>query len=205
GIKARNAALAMLIEEAYHVQPFQLTAIPSWVRTARYDIDAKAADPQSSRAELRQMLQSLLAERFQLALHRETRELPGYFLTVAKSGPKPTLIQAPPAAHGVDFRNGGTVILGRAANMGELAEALSYRVEHSVTDRTGLDGRYDFRIEFTPDEAVPRCGEEHAPAGAPDASSLFTALQEQAGLRLEPGHGPVEILVVDRIARPSAN
>ena len=75
----------------------------------------------------------------------------------------------------------------------------------SVTDRTGLDGRYDFRVEFTPDEAIPRFGEEHAPSGDPDGSSLLTALQEQTGLRLESGRGPVEILVLDRVERPSAN
>jgi uncharacterized protein (TIGR03435 family) len=205
GMKARNCPLSTVIQEAYAIQPFQLSAGPSWIRTARYDIDAKAGDAQAARGQLRAMLQSLLADRFQLAVHRETRELPVYSLTIAKGGPKLTPVPNPPAAHGVDFRNGGTLILGRAATMQELAEALSFRVERSVTDHTGLDGRYDFRIEFTPDEAVPRFGEEHAPLGDVDGSSLFTALQEQAGLRLESSRGPVPILVVDRVARPSAN
>jgi uncharacterized protein (TIGR03435 family) len=150
------------------------------------------------------MLALLLAERFQLTIHREVRESPVYSL-VAKAGHKLTRAANPTGPHGVDFRDGGLIIIGRAATMEEFAEALSFRVGRHVADRTGLDGRYDFRVEFTPDEAVPRFGDEHPPAGDPDGSSLFTALQEQIGLRLQATRGPVEIVVVDRVERPTEN
>jgi uncharacterized protein (TIGR03435 family) len=205
GLKVRNAPLALIIGEAFAVQSFQLSGVPSWANSARYDIDARAADPQADKRQLRQMLESLLADRFRLAVHRETRDLPVYSLVAARSGPKLTRAADAAGPHGVDFRDGGLIIIGRAATMEEFAQALSFRVGRRVTDRTGLDGRYDFRVEFTPDEAIPRFGDEHPPAGDPDGSSLFTALQEQIGLRLQAAKGPVEIVVVDKVERPTEN
>jgi len=203
GLKVRNVPLAYLIREAYGVQTFQVSGIPAWANSARYDIDARAADRQANKHLLREMLATLLADRFHLAIHRGSKELPIYLLVVAKGGPKMELVENPPAQHGIDYRNGGTTILGRAADMEEVAESLSFRIGRQVTDHTDLKGRYNFKIEFTPDEAVPRFGQETGPAGDPDGSSLFTALQEQAGLRLHPGRGPVEFIIVDRVDRPT--
>lgn len=204
GLKVRNAPLATVIAEAYGIQAFQLAGVPGWANSARYDIDARAADPQATGRQIRQMLEGLLAERFHLSIHRETKDLPLYSLVVAKGGPKLSPAQDL-SRHGVDFRDGGLILLGHAATMEEVAEALSFRVQRPVTDRTGLDGRYDFRVEFTPDESIPRFGEEKPASGDPDGSSLFTALQEQIGLRLQSGKGPIGIIVVDHVERPTAN
>jgi uncharacterized protein (TIGR03435 family) len=202
---AKNVPLDWLIAEAYQVYPYRLLNTPAWVRSARYDIQAKASNPQANKAELHGMLRSLLADRFHLSLHRETKQLPVYALVAGKGGPRLQPPEHPEGPHGVDYRNGGTVLIGRNATMDEFADALSFRTERSVTNRTGLTERYDFRLEFTPDEFVRRFGEETATPIDASGTNLFTSIQEQLGLKLESGKGPVEMLVIDRVDRPTEN
>jgi bla regulator protein BlaR1 len=206
-LTVKNAPLEWIMAEAYQVQPFRfrLANAPGWIRTARYDIDAKAPDPKASKAELAGMLRKLLAERFHLSIHREMKEAPVYSLTVGKGGPKLQPPEHPDGPHGIDYRNGGTILLGRNATMEEFADSISFRMERTVVDKTGLTRHYDFRLEFAPDEFVARFGEDRPAATDLNSTNVFTALQEQLGLKLEAGRGPVEMLVIDRVERPTEN
>ncbi len=203
--RIRNATLKVILAEAYQVHPYQLTGAPKWIDTARYDIDAKATDPRTKHAEILRMLQSLLAERFHLVIHHDTRDLPTYSLVVGKGGAKldpPKIVTGP---HGVDYRNGGTQLIGRNASMDEFADALSFRLEHSVIDHTSLRGGFDFKLEFSPDEFVRRFSDDGPTVVDPEGISIFTAIQHQLGLKLESGRGPVKIIAIDRIEEPTEN
>jgi len=231
-----------LIQQAYDVRDYQIQGGPNWLASARFDIVAKAETPQLDREKLKPLLQSLLAERFNLQIHRETRELPTYALVVG--GPKlqksemqtdepevePAPKAAPSGAPGVAGRatddvvrggprtRGAQIRIGRGQvnaqmiSLSELAGLLAQQLGRPVKDKTGIEGKFDFKLEWTPDEAmrggVP-AGEgaprEGSPAGDASGPSIFTALQEQLGLKLESDKGPVEILVIDRIEKPSAN
>jgi uncharacterized protein (TIGR03435 family) len=158
--------------------------------SAGYDIKAKAEG--NAGDDLWPMVQTLLADRFQLKFHRETRELPIYALVVAKNGAKLHAVSA--AGLGVGMGKGR--FNGRGADMPTLASVLSNELGRLVFDRTGLSGFYDFTLTFEPDDT--RAADTAGP-------SLFTALQEQLGLRLEPQKGPVETLVIDHAEKPSAN
>jgi uncharacterized protein (TIGR03435 family) len=159
----------------------------------------------ANRVQMFGMLRTLLAERFHLATHREKRDLAVYAIVVGKSGAKLHPPEHPDGPHGVDYRNGGTVIIGRNATIEELADALSFRMERSVADKTGLKERYDFRLEFRPDEFVTRFGEDRPAPDDGNGANIFTAIQEQLGLRLESSRGPVEMFVIDRVERPTEN
>lgn len=209
---AQNAPMRMLITAAYDVRDFQLLGGPAWMASERFDIEAKAAG-NPSQDQISQMLQALLAERFQLMVHRETRELPIYRLMVAKGGSKLQAAKAgectpmvpPPARFDPatlrpcgGFNNNVGMMLGGRVAMAKLASGLSRTLGRTVVDETGLSGSYDIELRWTPDDAQP----------APDSAappSFFTAIQEQLGLRLESGRGPVEVLVVDRVERPTGN
>jgi uncharacterized protein (TIGR03435 family) len=130
------------------------------------------------------MLQTLLAERFKLAVHRETKMLPVYELVTAKSGSK---LRQAETREGSSISSGGGKMTVRHVSMPGFATALSRHIGRPVFDKTGIDGAFDFTLEYAPDGADS--------AGRP---SIFTALQEQLGLRLEAAKGPVEILVIDR-------
>jgi uncharacterized protein (TIGR03435 family) len=173
------------------------------------------------------MLQALLAERFNLKIHRETKELPVFLLTFAKSGSKLQLTKTAdpnPNAPGPRSSRGGASI--RSSNYGsgpitvtalhcstaDLASFLTTRVGRPVLDKTGLTDRYDFTLQFAQDDIVPRSPSGGAANGAgplapsdPVGASVFTAVQEQLGLKLESGKGPVEIIVIDHVERPSGN
>ena len=187
---------------------------PDWMRPENYDIEAKvaAADlaewqkPAAQKAMLRALLQSLLAERCKLVVHREMKEIPVYALVVGKNGPKfkeakpdephPGGMAMPGGAVLVPG-NGGQTLNFYGATMVSLAQVLSNFAGRPVEDKTGLAGRYDFTFE-----RVQPSGQDTAGDAGP---SIFTAVQEQLGLRLEPAKGQVETLVVDRLERPSAN
>jgi len=198
-----NIPLRTCVKAAYQVQDYQLIGGPGWPETERYDIVAKAESPVGD-DQLMRMLQSLLAERFKLALHRETKELPGYALVMGKNGPQ--LHEVELAGKGW-VRNGVGRLNGQEVSMARLAEGLSGRLGWPVLDQTGLKGVFDLKLEWTPDPALARNAGEGKESAAvesgSDASgpSIFTALQEQLGLRLEARKVPAEILVIDHIER----
>jgi len=202
-----NLTLRTCIKAAYHLQDYQLTGGPGWPEAEHYDIVAKAENPAGD-DQLMLMLQRLLAERFQLAFHRATKEMPGYALTVGKNGTK--LHEVELAGNGW-MRNHVDGLSGQEVSMARLAEVLSGRLGRPVLDQTGIKGVFDLKLAWTPDQSLARNpgeGKESAAVeSASDASgvSIFTALQEQLGLKLEARKVPGEILVIDHIERPSEN
>jgi len=214
---AGSVSLKALIVMAYHVDVAQISGGPDWLATAKFDVDAKRPGGSSGAGagainrddKLQMMLQSLLAERFRLAIHRETKELPVYALVPAKTGPKLTEASAggdpgrfkgvSPTFEGVYWGGGGpdnVTVNGKQATMSELAYALSWSavagLDRYVIDATGLKGNYDFSAPFSsgPDS---------------DGPTIFDALERNLGLRLEARKGPVEILVVDHAEKPGEN
>jgi uncharacterized protein (TIGR03435 family) len=195
-----NATLKSLIAFAYQVMPEQIAGGPAWLKSDGFDIQAKAADPNVTPAQFRQSIQSLLTERFHLAVHRETRELPVYALVQAKNGAK--LVEARDDTSEVSLRiEGPGQIKGVKATMPMLANTLIRPLRRKVIDETGLKGSYSFQLQFVPE---PKAGRPDSAAEV-DGPSIFTALQEQLGLMLKAGKGPVDVVVVDRAEKPTAN
>ncbi len=248
---ASGITAGILIQQAYDVRDYQISGAPSWVNSERYDIVAKADTPNITRENLRVLLQSLLAERFNLKLHRETKELPIYELVVGKNGHKlheseiqpatQTDTQPPDPAKPVQVGGGGGSVgagpggkvvggetparSGSMMRMGRgqlsaqmtpvsaIAAMLAQQLGRPVIDKTGIKGNFDFTLQWTPDETqrgMGLGGIEKPAADSPlpaDTSgpSIFTAVQEQLELKLEAAKGPVEILVIGHIERPSGN
>jgi uncharacterized protein (TIGR03435 family) len=221
---ATNQTLKRLILNAYHIPQFRLSGAPSWIESERYDIDAKAAPGvvssgplnDESASQVRSMLQTLLAERFKLRVHRETKELPIYALVIAKGGPKlknadvrRDCLQVTNYCHGVV--GGPRLLNGYTVTMTELAGALTTFIgeDRAVVDKTGLPGTFDIQLHWTPSdykgnpEDQPK--NEAGPAVDPNGPTVFTALQEQLGLRLESQKGPVDIIVIDNVEKLSEN
>jgi uncharacterized protein (TIGR03435 family) len=218
---------------AYDVKDFQIVA-PDWMAVEHFDVVAKRPAGESGEPSLRGMVASLLADRFKLAMHRETRELPAYALVVAKSGLK--IKEAPPDADGADTGKvdvnvngggrGGTVVnLGNGSSIGyglnklearkvtfpSLIDSLSKFVDRPVVDMTGLTGRYDFTLEYSVDELRNLVRASGADAsripdlGGDPTISIFSSL-EALGLKLEARKAPVEVIVIDRAEKtPTAN
>jgi uncharacterized protein (TIGR03435 family) len=214
-ISTSNTSLQMLITWAYDVHSDRLYGKPKWLDAVRYDIVANA--PQESKpvarapsqvSRLQQMMQVLLAERFKLLIHRETRELRMYAMVVAKSGSKIRLTEAGDNMGQNPFSMPGRGrLIGTKVSTEMLAKALSDQLGHSVQDQTGLKGVFDFTLEWEPD--AESIGADGAPAPSADVrtgASLITAIQEQLGLKLEARKGPVEVLVIDHIeSTPTEN
>ncbi len=189
----RNASLNSCIKWAYLVSDYQIAG-PSWLMVEKYDITAKAAD-HAPLNQLRQMLQALLADRFQLQFHRETRDKPVYTLVAAKSGPK--LHKAEPGGNtSMRGENGAFVFHG--TSMPQFADDLSTlsQVDRPVLDRTGIPGSFDFNLKFGESN-----DEMKRALIAGDGASIFTLIQDQLGLKLEARKEPVAILVIDRAER----
>jgi len=228
----QGTPLRLLIGDAYRVRDSQISGGPSWINTERWDIEAKAESGAGlSPGQIQLMLQSLLAERFQLKLHTETRELPIYELMVAKNGPKlksvppperptPGAALPPPVPGGPlppgAFKIGRGEIEAASATLANLIQALSQQLGRTIIDKTGLTGNFDIKRNWTPDPGqtlggpfgsvpVPVGPDVGPPPADPNGPSLFTAIQEQLGLRLESTKGPVEVLVIDSVERPSEN
>jgi uncharacterized protein (TIGR03435 family) len=203
--------------------PTPINGGPPWLQSVSYEINAKAEENPSVAMMLGPMMQALLEDRFQLKIHRETREGPVYFLTVARGGPKlhsfiegsctPWSVPPPPLQPGTKYC--GSMISGISpsvevlgATLDEFSKTLRLVVGRPVIDKTGITGRFDIRAEFSREgtelAAIRLIGPSPAsdPRGVP---SIFVALQEQLGLRLESGKGPVETLVIDHIERPTGN
>ena len=206
-VAVTNAPLKMLITFAYDLREHQLSGGPGWLSFERYDIVAKADNPNPSEAEMKLMFQTLLADRFQLKTHRETKELPVYAVTVGKNGPK--LSKADPAGQGTQMSMGRGQLKAKKASIEQLAKLLGNQLGRTVLDKTGLAGDFDFELTWTSDMPGPLGPKEGGVDGPPPADpagpSIFTAIQEQLGLKLESQKGPVEILVIDSVERASEN
>jgi uncharacterized protein (TIGR03435 family) len=199
-----NISLRVLITNAHRIQSDQLMGGPDWIRSERWDIEAKTEGPTTTDQKF-QMLQPLLEDRFKLQAHRETREMPEYRLVIAKGGSK---LREYRKGEG-DSRQEGTrigrgLIDGHGAEFNSLVFFLRSETGRPVVDATGLSGKFDFKLEWVPDESQPNSGGDAPP---PDASgaSIFAAIQEQLGLKLETMKGPVEVLVIDHVEKPSEN
>ncbi len=190
-----NESLRDCIATAYGIAPDREYALagPGWIGAERYDIVAKVP-AETPREQVLRMLQALLADRFQLRIHRENRDLRVYLLTTARTGPK---LKAVPVRDG-GFTFGPGHISARATSMAEFADKLSrpyFGLGAPVINSTGLDGVYDFTLDWTPD---------NAPSDASAGPSIFAALQEQLGLELEASKNRVEVLVIDHVERVPA-
>jgi uncharacterized protein (TIGR03435 family) len=228
GYSATNISLKMLILGAYGLKEDQLSGLPSWADSTRYDIDAKVAAPDLAELQKlkndqrRLLLLPLLADRFKLTVHDETKILPIYELVIAKNGSK--LKEATPGdtyANGVKgpdgVGRGGMMsmrpgqLTAQAVPVTSLVNILSQQLHRTVVDKTGLTGKYDISLQWAQDDTSNPMfkgtdGSQSADP-PPDASgpSIFTAIQEQLGLRLQSSRGPVQVVVIDHIEMPSEN
>jgi uncharacterized protein (TIGR03435 family) len=224
-----NASLKMLITYAYKVRNFELSGGAGWMNSERYDVAAKAADDSHGEGQLQLMTQTLLEDRFQLKVHRETKEVPVYALLPGKSGlklpeakegncvkPGPDLPppgrgpgQLPPTPCGGFFMGPNTLVGGKIS-MKQFADGLSNILGRPVLDKTGFTGTFDVKLEFSPEGTAFAGGLPGIPGGLPpvfDTSgpSIFTAVQDQLGLKLESQKGPGEVLIIDHAEKPSEN
>lgn len=221
GISLTHYSLHMLIKDAFGIyEDYRYSGAPRWIDVDRYDIEARVDNSTADQLQkLRRadrilvdqhMLQALLVERFGLKIHRETKEFPVYFLVVAKSGPKLQESKPTPddpntptnATWGGTVRGPLTISTARRVPTEELARVLSKSIGRMVLDKTELTGKYDFTLQYVPEQIAVT-----TTVDASDSSdtSIFKALQDQLGLKLESGKGPVEIIVIDHIERASVN
>ena len=203
-ITMRNGNLLTFIEEAYGLKEYQIKG-PEWLKSERFDIVATASHV--TRNQLGLMLQTLLKERFKLEVHRESKVLPVYALVPGKNGPK---IQAVKAEGDSGVWNGVGKLTAKKLSMANFAESLSGQMDRPVVDMTGLEGVFDFTLEYTNQNIQPLFnGDGGEGTAAPDfgsGPSIFTALQEQLGLKLESRKAPVEVLVIDHAEKvPTEN
>jgi uncharacterized protein (TIGR03435 family) len=203
-----NLALRDLIQFAYGVPDSQILGGPTWLDSIMFDIDAKsgatvdaelrALPTEQARPQKQLMVQALLADRFRLKVHQETRLLPVYALVVAKDGPKFKPSQINDTT--IDTFRARLHIAGSDDTIGILARELAQVVGRVVVNQTGLSGRYDLSLRWTPDDGAA------AASSSPDVPpDIFTAIQEQLGLKLESTKGPVPVLVIDSVEMPSPN
>jgi uncharacterized protein (TIGR03435 family) len=225
---ATNVTLKMLIQNAYGIKSeAQLSGGPPWISSEKFDIEAKEDDaevealkklsPDQRWEQIRLREQSLLADRFKLKVSHETMDLSGYSLVVARNGPKISSAAADGARPGSKaFPGEGIRILGRGHLVGQnadtntLTDVLSMLLSRVVVDNTGLKDKYDFALQWTPDEGeADRIGGAPMWTGPPPSTalgpSIFTAIQEQLGLKLESRKVPMDVLVIDHIEKPSEN
>ena len=198
--RASATTLKVLLEWAYSIQPSQDSGGPSWIGTDRYDIVAKA-EGTASDAQIRLMVQSLLADRFKLKLHRESRELSAYVISVGKTAPKlvpskddeiASLRMAPQT---VPNQKTSYHVMFTRFSLKQLCDIFARQMDSVILDQTSLDGEYDFTLDLTPDETRP------SPV---DPTLLMTAMREQLGLTLKSQRTPVDILVIDSAEKVAA-
>jgi bla regulator protein BlaR1 len=227
GFRGDFFTLRALMVQAYGMLPYQMLGGPAWMGTDAYNVEAKMDGPTAEAlSKLRpdqlklarqKMLQSLLEDRFGLKVHRETKDGPVYLMVVAKGGSK--LQEAKPLSDNDKYLNpdgtpmpgvaqltrAGVIVKGYTA--ARVARLLSAEVKRPVLDKTGLTGTYDFTLEWARELAVMASPDGDASDGAalPMAGSIFTAIQEQLGLKLETGKGPVQYIVIDHVEKPSGN
>jgi uncharacterized protein (TIGR03435 family) len=207
GLDVRNITVRNLITLAFSLRDFQLIGGPGWINSENYDVLAIApshepAEPQATRADrVRERLRSLLADRFALTVHHEFRDQPVYLLTIASSGPKLTpasTAETPPRKE-----EGRGHIEGFATPIGMLGSTLSNTTHRIVIDKTGLTGKFDYTLNWDP-SSTTLTADTNATTGSA-GPSLFTAVQQQLGLRLESGKAAVDVLMIDHVDHQSPN
>jgi uncharacterized protein (TIGR03435 family) len=216
GLRGSGVTVRFLLFEGFGgINQNQVINEPAW-STEGFDIEAKVAPADVATLgkmnfdQRRQMFQAILTDRFKMVVHHETRELPLYILTVAKGGPK-LKESAPddpasttPRRRGMMVNNGK--ITATDAQISTMVTILSRNLGRTIVDKTGLTGNYDFALEWADDAGSPHPSDGAAAANAPDpGASIFTALQEQLGLKLESTKGPVDVVVIDHIEKPTEN
>lgn len=204
-----NTTLDDLIEFSYGVHARQIVGGPDWLDKDKFDISAVPdGEGQPNDKQWKGMIQKLLADRFQLTFHRDKKELSAYALTVGKSGQKLTKNESNGPLPGLFFRptSGGIMLSVRNATMADFAGLLQAAVlDRPVVDQTGLKDRFDFSLSWAPDDSQFGGRFHNAPASDNAPPGLFTAIQEQIGLKLDAVKTPVEVLMIDKVARPSDN
>ena len=205
--KAENVPVKLMISLMFKIPMRQITGGPGWLDTDLYDVDAKA-DHSYNLDDLHVMFQNLLADEFKLQFHKETKEGPVYALMVDKSGSKMKISDSDRFSD-IPIQGGpGGVINGKRVPMQYLSwwlgNTVLQRDERPVIDKTGLDKFYDFTLSFTP-ELPPDFPKENLPPGFLDRPSIFDALKQQLGLKLEAQKGPVEYYVIDHVEKPGEN
>jgi uncharacterized protein (TIGR03435 family) len=217
---ASNTTLKNVLQyQAYGIPESRILGGPPWISSQRFDIEAttdsagldrlRTLARDQRRIETRAMFQQLLADRFQLAVHWETRDLPIYALVVQKKGPSLHPSKEPDGQSGTSSNDGQFTAQG--LTLAQLADALtrelSRELGRAVIDKTGIQGRYDFALKWTQETGAPLMNNAaDASAPPPDTGpSIFTAIQEQLGLKLESSKGPVHVLVIDHVEMPSEN
>jgi len=220
GWSGMGVSLFMLVETAYDIfEPDRIEGLPKWANTDKFDLEGKVAESDIAAfrslnyAQHRLMLQHLLTERFGLVVHFEDRTRPIYALIVGKTGPKfqETKPEELPAGGGKDMafisRSRSGQFTAKSYTMAMLTHLLMSVTGRYVQDATGMTGRYDIALDWTPEDAAPPRTDPATPLPAPTpiGPSIFTAVREQLGLKLEPRNGPVPVLVIDHAAKPLPN
>lgn len=207
---ATNCPIKYMLQVAYRVKAEQIVGGPGWLETDRFDMDARAEKP-SSVEELHVMLINMLAERLQLKSHHEKRDMPMYALAVDKGGPKLTPHQATNANDvWIDFSESSFLHMKLKATyspMDYFAFRISQFMDRPVVDLTNLRGDYDFTLEFTRElpPGFPNGGKINGEEPDTSGPTIFAAVKQQMGLELKAQKGPVEVIVIDHIEKPSAN
>jgi uncharacterized protein (TIGR03435 family) len=200
-----NMPLQSIVEFAYDVKSDQISALSGPVNTARFDVTAKVLPPDDGPphmlpdVNLQAMVVLLLADRFQLKAHLQPKVVPVYDLVVAHGGPKVKLTQDErhSSSWNINGENTSKVLTGKSDSMTDLADALSDLAGRKVIDKTGLSGSADITLKWSDEVAMEQ--------GGANVVSIFTALEEQLGLKLQPSKGPVDTLIVDHVEMPSEN
>jgi uncharacterized protein (TIGR03435 family) len=199
-ITIRNESVAKLLQMAYAIHPRQIANAPDWVFHDTYDFEG-TTDTQGelSTGGMRDIIHQLLADRFALKFHREQRELSVYAIQIAKGGPKLPPPANPGAEPDQDASTHGTetTVTVTSGSMADFILGMQFFFDRPLVDQTHLTGHYDFKLNYTFDET--RATDPNAPPG------LFTAIQQQLGLKLQPTKAPVQVFVIDHIDRPSPN
>ena len=222
GLRARNNTTMQMLTFAFDARDYQFVGAPNWAQTERFEVNLTPdrteiiPDATTGLTQIqgwfnrnRQRMQAVLRDRFGLVLRAETRELPCGVLTIAKGGHK--LASPADPNRGPSFNiNNGRQIRATSATMKMLADSLSQLLGRYVRDETGLEGQYDFKMEWTPDSTVPlpapvQRPDEQVSAGDPGRISIFTALIQQLGLRVDSKRGPVPVFVIEKIEKPTEN
>jgi uncharacterized protein (TIGR03435 family) len=200
----RNVTVTTLMGIAYGAADYQLSRGPGWTTSAGYDIDAKPEQPVGEETG-KLMLQNMLADRFQLRVHHENTTVNGFHLVVDKGGNKLQTVDAP----GIGFRISSMEELQGPGNMTMLARFLKAVLRAPVDDQTGLTGKYDIRMKWSLDSGTGMASAASAGSGGLPAAeptvSIFMALKQQLGLSLDAAKVPIDLIVVDRVERPTEN